>query len=77
MTTRLRALDDCKVTPECHAVVAQGTLTPMAFQVGKGMGNEHKNKNLKITGRAVRRLIAGFNKFWPTFDSYPLVANSE
>ena len=41
------ALDDCKVTPECHAVVAEGTLTPMAFQVGKGMGNEHKNKNLE------------------------------
>ena len=41
------ALGDRKVTPECHAVVAEGTLTPMAFQVGKGMGNEHKNKNLE------------------------------
>lgn len=42
-----KSLIDSKVTSECHAVVADGTLTPMAFQVGKGMGNEHKNKNLE------------------------------
>lgn len=42
-----KSLVDCKVTAECHTVVADGTLTPMAFQVGKGIGNEHKNKNLE------------------------------
>tara|TARA_B100000519_G_C14136746_1_gene387886 strand:- start:75 stop:647 length:573 start_codon:yes stop_codon:yes gene_type:complete len=37
---------DRTVTEECHTVVANGRLAPMAFQVGKGIGNEHKNKNL-------------------------------
>ena len=31
-----------KVTSDCHAMIAQGTLTPNEFSAGKGIANIHK-----------------------------------